>query len=106
MVLGRMVVSVASGSILYGSLHSRNQLLRGPWVVQLGKRSYGLYMLHLTGILILQTLLRPAWGWQLLATKALGLAMTIVLAFASYRWLESPFLRLKDHFATVLSRPI
>jgi peptidoglycan/LPS O-acetylase OafA/YrhL len=106
MVLGRTVVSVASGSILYGSLRSRNQLLRGRWVVQLGKRSYGLYMLHLTGILILQSLLRPAWGWQLLATKALGLAMTVVLAFASYRWLESPFLRLKDHFATVLSRPI
>jgi peptidoglycan/LPS O-acetylase OafA/YrhL len=106
MVLGRMVVSLASGAILYGSLHNPNQLLRGHWVVQLGKRSYGLYMLHLTGILILQSLLRPAWGWQLLATKALGLVMTVMLAFASYRWLESPFLRRKDHFATVLSRPV
>jgi peptidoglycan/LPS O-acetylase OafA/YrhL len=106
MVLGRMVVSLASGAILYGSLYSRNQLLRGGWVVQLGKRSYGLYMLHLTGILILHSLLRPAWGWQLLATKGLGLAMTVILAFASYRWVESPFLRRKDHFATVLSRPV
>jgi peptidoglycan/LPS O-acetylase OafA/YrhL len=106
MVLGRMVISLASGAILYGSLYSENQLLRGRLVVQLGKRSYGLYMLHLTGILILQGLLRPAWGWPLLATKALGLAMTVILAFASYRWVESPFLRLKDHFATVLSRPV
>jgi peptidoglycan/LPS O-acetylase OafA/YrhL len=106
MVLGRLVVSLASVAILYGSLHSQNQLLRGHWVVQLGKRSYGLYMLHLTGILILQSLLRPAWGWQLLATKALGLAMTVMLAFASYRWIESPFLRWKDRFATVLSRPV
>jgi peptidoglycan/LPS O-acetylase OafA/YrhL len=106
MVLGRMVVSLASVAILYGSLHSQNQLLRGHWVVQLGKRSYGLYMLHLTGILILQSLLRPAWGWQLLATKALGLAMTVILAFAPYRWIESPFLRRKDRFATVLSRPV
>jgi peptidoglycan/LPS O-acetylase OafA/YrhL len=106
MVLGRTVVALASGAILYGSLSSRSRLLRGRWVVQLGKRSYGLYMLHLTGILIVQSLLRPAWGWQLLATKALGLAMTVILAFASYRWVESPFLRRKDHFATVLSRPV
>jgi peptidoglycan/LPS O-acetylase OafA/YrhL len=106
MVLGRLLVSVASGAILCGCLYSRNQLLGSRWVVQLGKRSYGLYMLHLTGILILQSLLRPVWGWQLLATKAMGLGMTVVLAFASYRWFESPFLRLKNRFATVLSRPV
>ena len=81
-------------------------LLGGRWVVQLGKRSYGLYMLHLTAILILENLLHPVWGWQLLGTKALALVMTVILAFASYRWVESPFLRLKDHFATVLSRPV
>ena len=106
MMLGRLIVSLASGSILYGCLYSRSHLLRGRWVVQLGKRSYGLYMLHLTGILMLQSLFRPVWGWQLLATKALGLVMTLILAFASYRWIESPFLRLKDRFATVLSRPV
>jgi hypothetical protein len=32
--------------------------------------------------------------------------MTVVVALASYRWLESPFLRMKDRFATVLSRPV
>ncbi len=106
MMLGRLIVSLASGSILYGCLYSRSHLLRSRWVVQLGKRSYGLYMLHLTGILMLQSLFRPVWGWQLLATKALGLVMTLILAFASYRWIESPFLRLKDRFATVLSRPV
>jgi peptidoglycan/LPS O-acetylase OafA/YrhL len=34
------------------------------------------------------------------------LVMTVVLGFVSYRWVESPFLRLKDRFATVLSRPV
>jgi peptidoglycan/LPS O-acetylase OafA/YrhL len=106
MVLGRLIISLGSGAILYGCLHSHSKLLRGRWVVSLGKISYGLYMLHLVGLLIPQSLLRPVWGWQLLATKALGLLMTIVLAFASYRWIESPFLRLKDRFATVLSRPV
>jgi peptidoglycan/LPS O-acetylase OafA/YrhL len=52
------------------------------------------------------SLFHPIWGWQLLATKGLGFVMTIILALASYRWIESPFLRLKDKFATVLSRPV
>ena len=32
--------------------------------------------------------------------------MTVLLAFASYRWIESPFLRMKTRFAIVPSRPI
>jgi peptidoglycan/LPS O-acetylase OafA/YrhL len=106
MPLGRLIISLASAAILCGCLYSRNPLLRGRWVVELGKRSYGLYLLHLTAILMLENLLHPVWGWQLLATKVLALVMTVILAFASYRWVESPFLRLKDHFATVLSRPV
>ena len=106
MVLGRLIVSLAAGAILFACLHSHSKLLRGSWVVQLGKISYGLYMLHLTGILIMLSLFHPVWGWQLLATKGLGFVMTVILALASYRWVESPFLRLKDKFATVLSRPV
>ncbi len=106
MVLGRLIVSLAAGAILYACLHSHHQLVRGGWVVRLGKISYGLYMLHLTGILIMLSLFHPAWGWQLLASKGLGFVMTAILALASYRWIESPFLRLKDKFATVLSRPV
>jgi peptidoglycan/LPS O-acetylase OafA/YrhL len=106
MVLGRLIVSLAAGVILYACLHSHSKLVRGEWVVRLGKISYGLYMLHLTGILIMLTLFHPVWGWQLLATKALGFVMTVILALASYRWVESPFLHLKDKFATVLSRPV
>jgi peptidoglycan/LPS O-acetylase OafA/YrhL len=106
MVLGRLIVSLAAGAILYACLHSHSKLVRGEWVVRLGKISYGLYMLHLTGILIMLSLFHPVWGWQLLATKALGFVMTVILALASYRWVESPFLHLKDKFATVLSRPV
>jgi len=106
MVLGRLIVSLAAGAILYACLHSHSQLVRGDWVVRMGKISYGLYMLHLTGILIMLSLFHPIWGWQLLATKGLGFVMTVILALASYRWIESPFLRLKDKFATVLSRPV
>jgi peptidoglycan/LPS O-acetylase OafA/YrhL len=106
MVVGRLIVSLSAGAILYAALHSHSWIVRGSWVVQLGKISYGLYVLHLTGVLIMLKLLHPVWGLQLLTVKILGFGMTVVLALASYRWIESPFLRMKDRFATVLSRPV
>jgi len=105
-VPGRLIIALAAGSILYGCLYSHSKLLTGSWVVHLGKVSYGLYLLHLAGILIAKGILHPASGVAQLAAKALGFVVTIVLAFASYRWVESPFLRLKDRFARVLSRPV
>jgi peptidoglycan/LPS O-acetylase OafA/YrhL len=106
LVGARLVISVGAVAILYACLGSRSRLVRSAWVVRLGKISYGLYMLHFIGLLFMLDLLHPLWGWTLLATKALGLALTVLLAWASYRWVESPFLRLKDRFATVLSRPV
>jgi peptidoglycan/LPS O-acetylase OafA/YrhL len=106
MVLGRLIVSLSAGVILYAALHSRSWVVRGTLVVQLGKISYGLYVLHLTGVLIMLKVFHPLWGLQLLGVKILGFGMTVVLALASYRWIESPFLRMKDRFATVLSRPV
>jgi peptidoglycan/LPS O-acetylase OafA/YrhL len=106
LVGGRLVVSAGAVAILYACLGSRSRLVRSKWVVRLGKISYGLYMLHFVGLLFMIDLLHPRWGWTLLAAKALGLTLTVMLAWASYRWVESPFLRLKDRFATVLSRPV
>jgi peptidoglycan/LPS O-acetylase OafA/YrhL len=106
MVFGRLIVAVPAAAILLSCLYSRSVLVRGSWVVGLGKISYGLYVWHLTALLIVTMMFRPLWGWQLLAVKVIGFGVTIVLAWASYRWIESPFLRLKDKFATVLSRPV
>ena len=105
-VLTRLIISIASVSILYGCMYSTNKLLTSGWIVQLGKISYGLYALHFTGLLIVLCLFCPAHGLNLLAGKALGFVITVFLAFVSYRWIESPFLRLKSRFATVLSRPV
>jgi peptidoglycan/LPS O-acetylase OafA/YrhL len=106
MVFDRMLISLASAAILYGCLYSHSKLITGDWVVRLGKISYGLYMLHYIGLLLALSLFHPIRGWQLLAIKAVGFVVTLALAFASYRWIESPFLRLKNRFAPVLSRPV
>ena len=105
-VPGRLIIALAAGAMLYGCLYSRNKLLAGAWVVRLGKVSYGLYLLHLTGLLLAKSVLHPVSGSALLATKAVGFVLTLLLAFISYRWIESPFLRMKDRFARVRSRPV
>jgi peptidoglycan/LPS O-acetylase OafA/YrhL len=106
MVFGRVLAAVASGAILYGCLHTRSSLCTGAWVVSLGKISYGLYMFHFMGLVLAPTLFHPSSRGGLLGTRVLALATTWLLASASYRWLESPFLRMKDRFAAVLSRPV
>jgi peptidoglycan/LPS O-acetylase OafA/YrhL len=105
-VLGRLIISLAAVAILYGCLYSSNKLVVGRGVVRLGKISYGLYMLHFLGLLIVMSPFQSLHGFKLHAIQALGLVVTVFLAMASYRWVESPFLRLKDRFATVLSRPV
>ncbi len=106
MVLGRLLISLGAGAIFFSCLYSRNVLLRAWWIVQLGKISFGLYMLHLSGILFSVSLLPGATGLRLLVLKGFGLVVTILLALSSYRWIEAPFLRLKDRYAMVLSRPV
>ena len=106
MVIGRLLVSLGAGAILLAALHSRSRLVRAGWIVHLGKISFGLYMLHLIGVLISLKLMHSVGTWQVLAAKVAGLGVTVLLAIASYRWIESPFLRLKDRYATVQSRPV
>lgn len=73
--------------------------------VYLGRISYGLYVFHILGIEMAQHLVGnrgrvgPFAAWQ-----AVGLLLTVAMAALSYRFLEEPFLRLKERFAVVKSR--
>jgi peptidoglycan/LPS O-acetylase OafA/YrhL len=48
----------------------------------------------------------PGAPKQFVLFWCLGLALTIVLASLSYKFLESPFLKLKQRFAYIDSRPV
>ena len=82
--------------------------VRPPGVlVYLGKISYGLYVYHTLGSFLAEKLDFVRSGLpHLIAREALAFSITIVLAAASYRFLESPFLRLKKRFELVRSRPV
>lgn len=73
-----------------------------PVLVYLGRRSYGLYVLHLAG-LALAAFIFPRLT---IGSAAVGFLLTVVMAAAMYRWLETPFLALKSRFAYIESRPI
>jgi len=70
--------------------------LRYSWLVYFGKISYGLYAYHFLGLQLSHLLLNRyhyAHSWTL--SWLCALAITFSLAMVSFRWLESPFLRLK-----------
>jgi peptidoglycan/LPS O-acetylase OafA/YrhL len=74
-----------------------------------GKISYGIYVIHPLLIFVLSALYRNA-GIQLPEAAATILiyviitAATVFVAWLSYKFFESPFLRLKNRFAIVQSQ--
>ena len=66
-------------------------------LVYLGKLSYGLYAYHFLGFRLSHYLFRGyhhSHGWSL--SWLCALTITFLVAAASFKWLESPFLRLKQ----------
>lgn len=82
------VAAAASVAIILGTLGTG--LKAGS---HLGKISYGLYMFHAAAI-------------RVVPSPLMALPLTILMAALSYRFLESPFLRLKDRFARISTRTV
>ncbi|HET9282976.1 MAG TPA: acyltransferase [Candidatus Angelobacter sp.] len=104
--LGHLLTALASAAILFSVMGSQNAFLRNKWLLYLGKISYGLYVLHEFAHYCAMRLLPASTPMRVVEQSVISLALTILLAAASYRWLESPFLRLKERFAYVQSRPV
>jgi len=74
--------------------------LRRPRLVGLGTISYGLYLYHFVALMLgadILVLVRGRGRSPLTDTALMGLAL--VMALASWRWIEKPLLGLKDRFA-------
>jgi peptidoglycan/LPS O-acetylase OafA/YrhL len=100
--------SVALGGVLLLLSVLRNRTSGGNRVfVYLGRISYGLYVFHVLGLLISDRTVpdQTASLWRYTLRVLVALAATIAMAAVSYRWLETPFLSLKQRFTHVLSRP-
>ncbi|HZU10897.1 MAG TPA: acyltransferase [Pseudacidobacterium sp.] len=104
-------VLVACGCIcLFLSVLGIEEHFVPPWMAYLGKISFGLYVFHETAFLLVDEVqkhaLRRDAAWLLVLNKIVALGATVFLAWVSYRFYESPFLRLKQHYARVPSRSV
>jgi peptidoglycan/LPS O-acetylase OafA/YrhL len=106
MAVGHPFTALASAAVLLSVLGARHPFLRNGVLLYLGKISYGLYVLHEFAHFCAIRLVHASAPLGVVAQSIVGLALTTLLAAASYRWLESPFLRLKERFAHVQSRPV
>ena len=65
----------------------------------LGRRAYGLYLLHPLVLVAVHQHTSRQTNWTFLLVTS----VTLVLAAASFRWVETPFLRRKDRFSTPIA---
>ncbi|HKT53713.1 MAG TPA: hypothetical protein VJP88_04635, partial [Caulobacteraceae bacterium] len=100
---GYLVVAIGCGLVLNGALAVP---LNVPWLSYLGKISFGLYVFHRSVVDAFEHYLPTRSApWQL-GRIALELAATIAISALSYQLYEAPFLRLKERFAHIRSRPV
>ena len=105
-VLGYPSIAIGGALVLLSVLRYKagksNRVL-----VYLGRISYGLYVFHVLGLLISDYAVHDQTASLLRYSLRVGVALaaTITMAAISFRWLETPFLSLKQRFTHVLSRP-
>jgi len=89
----------------FGAAGEGASFLKNSGLVYLGNIAYGLYAYHYLGRQISAYVFagyhNHAYSYTLSAL--FGLAITFLLAAASFKWLETPFLRLKRRFTHVPS---
>ncbi len=105
-VFGYPSVAIGGGLLLLSVLRTR-MTGRHQVLVYLGRISYGLYVFHILGLLISDHVVHDQTASLMRYALRVGIALTatILMAAISYRWLETPFLSLKQRFTHVLSRP-
>jgi peptidoglycan/LPS O-acetylase OafA/YrhL len=107
------VCALISGSLVYLAARSTllTQVLGYPVIAFLGKISFGLYVYHFAIAALLPVLLRKVLPTASLgsfygAELVVGFLLTVLIATLSYFVLERPFLKIKERFTIIPSRPV
>jgi hypothetical protein len=66
-------------------------VLKNPLIVYIGRSSYSLYLWHWPVVVIM----RWTVGFDTASQLVFAFVLTLILGFASYTWIEKPFLRSK-----------
>lgn len=111
-MVGYWGVAIGCACFLFALLGAESRLLPRS-LIRLGKISYGLYVFHQPSLAIAEHISNAlpfadsaTHHWQFGVTHLfIGFTLTVLLASISYQYFEKPFLRLKERFAVVSSRP-
>ena len=118
-IAGKAIVALGTVLIFLGFRGSEAGIWPKP-LVYLGKISFGLYVFHdlvytlvMVGVNAVGLGVRTGPGHSITNVLISGLVVlpvtfggTLAVSAFSYKYLETPFLRLKDRFAVVHSRAI
>ena len=102
-----LVFTIVKKQIPFFKTISRNKAL-----VYLGKISYGLYVFHFGTLALSSRICIDFLGLSanqptyIIATMSIGFVLTVLFAVLAYRYIETPFLKLKERFTLVSSRPV
>jgi peptidoglycan/LPS O-acetylase OafA/YrhL len=110
-IINKEIYSLAFGVIILnvGTNPASLVKLRGKVPDFLGRISYGMYVLHPFIIILAAIPLQHvvpslhSKPLQLLFINAVVIPLTIIVAWASYRYFESAFLKRKDRYSKLLS---
>ena len=105
---GYGLVALGSCFLLIAFLGLDKKLLPS-WAIYLGRISYGLYVFHVPALHFIDRVFNhfPAsWSVAMLFKGATAMGFTILLASLSYRYFETPFLKIKRQHEVIVSRPV
>ena len=98
-LLVHLAMAVLVTSCVVREDHGLAGVLRMRPLAMVGVLSYGIYLLHGFAMHLSATLLQPPSRGLAPLHFAFSTALSIAIAWVSYRWFESPFLRIKQRFA-------
>lgn len=100
---GLALIPIVLAITVSGRLPSATALLECRPARWIGRRSYSLYLWHLLAFEAAGHLLRPLTGVEPVV-HAGGWALAFALAWASYRFVETPFFALRRRFGSNVAR--
>lgn len=116
LISGYVLAAVGSVLVLVAFLGITPKLLPA-WAIYLGRISFGLYVFHdfaiyITGFLLIGHRATVAIPYHLLRIclsggldLVLSLGLTVLIAAVSYRYFETPFLKMKKRHSVIESQP-